>query len=125
MIAHAYVKQPGGITREQWEAFCAEHNVAYTGLNVYHLGGKTGIECVFGNGESAPPDVADHVQLSTSWGGPRKRDLARLAAALWTRFGGSLYADEDTRRLICGDGQSGEGRDERGRAGMGGRSSAT
>lgn len=113
MISHAYVrfKESGGITREQWEAFCSEHNVAYAptaaGRNVYYLGGRTGVECVFGNGDrrgedAEPPDVAEHVQLSTFWGGSKQVDLARLAGAFWVRFGGSMHADEDTRKLICG-----------------------
>ena len=101
MIAHAYVKNPGGITREQWEVFAAERGFVYSDRNVYFSGGKAGVECVFGNGESAPPDVAEHVQFTTHWGGSRKRDLAGHAAAFWVRFGGSLYADEETRRLIC------------------------
>lgn len=114
MTSHVYVRfrQSGGITREQWEAFCAEHQIAYApnaaGRNVYYFEGRTGVECLFGDGtrghgaeEAEPPDVAEHVQLSTFWGGPKQRDLARIGAAFWIRFGGSMYADEQTRRLIC------------------------
>lgn len=111
MTSHVYIKQTGGITREQWEAFCAEHEIERlptAGGNIYFYGGRAGIEIQFGIGRTGkdsdkaePPNVAEHVQLSTYWGGPRKRDLARIGAALWIRFGGSMYADEATRKLIC------------------------
>ena len=114
MISQAYVRwqQQDGITRQQWEAFCAEHEIVYepnaAGRNVYFAGGRTGIECAFGDGmrgpdaeQAGPPDFADHIQFQTFWGGPFQRKLARLVAAFWTRFGGSLFADEETRRLIC------------------------
>lgn len=112
--AYVHFQEPGGgITREQWDAFCAEHGIVYApemaGRNVYLQGGRHGIECAFGqatrgaDGEKAgPPEFAEHVHLSTFWGGPRKRELAVLAGAFWVRFGGSMYAEEELRSLICG-----------------------
>jgi hypothetical protein len=114
VISQAWVKcqQQGGLTRKQWEAFCAEYEIVYepkaAGRNVYFAGGRTGIECVFGEGvrgpdaeKAGPPEFADHVVFQTFWGGPYQRRLARLVAAFWVRFGGSLFADEETRKLIC------------------------
>jgi hypothetical protein len=111
--AYVHFQEPGGgITREQWEAFCVEHEIVYdplvAGRNVYLRGGRMGIECAFGSprrgaeaDKAEPPEFAEHVHLSTFWGGPRKRELAALAGAFWVQFGGSMYADEELRKLIC------------------------
>lgn len=113
---YVHFTQAGGITRQEWEKFAAEHEITYApaaaGRNVYLKGGRHGIEIVFGNGvrgrdadQIGPPEHADHVVLSTVWGGPRVRDLAEIARAFWVRFGGSMFADEQTRKLICGGDQ--------------------
>lgn len=114
MIGHALIRFPEGgeITREDWEAFCKPLEIVYApqavGLNVYYHGGKQGVECAFGIGSrgaaskaDGPPDRAEQVVFTTIWGGARKRDLARIARLFWVRFGGSMFADEDTRRAIC------------------------
>lgn len=114
MTGHVIVRFEGAVVaRSDWEAFCGEHAVVYmpevVGRNIYCLGGRHGVECVFGAGvrgagaESAgPPDSADQVVFTTSWGGSKQDDLARIARAFWVRFGGSMFADEDSRRRICG-----------------------
>lgn len=113
---YVHFKQSGGVTRQEFEKFAAEHEIVYnpatSGRNVWYHGGRHGVEIVFGNGvrgrdadKIGPPDHADHVVLSTAWGGPKVRELARIACAFWVRFGGSMFADEATRKLICGDGQ--------------------
>jgi hypothetical protein len=100
---------PGTIARADWDAFCAEqeivHAPAAAGGNVYYRGGRMGIECVFGVGTrragAEPPEVAESLTFTSAFGGPRRGELAAVAAACWVRFGGSMFADEESRRLIC------------------------
>jgi hypothetical protein len=114
VIGHALIRFPDGgeITREDWEAFCKPREIAYApgaaGRNVYYFGGRQGVECAFGEGvrgvgheTAGAPDRAGQVVFTTIWGGERKRDLARIAREFWVWFGGSMFADEDTRQAIC------------------------
>lgn len=111
-MPHAFVHfTESAITLKEWEAFCAEHELALSdavGGNVYTRGGRNGIEAVFGQGtrrETAPPppEWAEDVVFSTLWGGSKLAELAQLAGAFWARFGGAMFADETVRRTIVGN----------------------
>ena len=116
MTGHVIVRFEGAVVaRSDWEAFCGEHAVVYmpevAGRNIYCLGGRHGVECAFRARVSAALELkvggpagqcADQVVFTTSWGGSKQDDLARIARAFWVRFGGSMFADEDSRRRICG-----------------------
>jgi hypothetical protein len=113
-MQHAIVRVDTTLSLQEWEAFCAEHEVkrlkAAAGGNVYTRGGKMGIECVFGQGtrggdiDPPPPSEASDVTFTTVWGGSKVAELAELACAFWARFGGAIVADEGVRRTIAGDG---------------------
>lgn len=99
------------LTLKDWEAFCAEHKLkhssALAGGNVWTRGGRTGIEAAFGQPtrgvrDPPPPDEATDVVFMTPFGGEKARELARLAAEFWTRYGGAMQAEESIRLMVVG-----------------------
>jgi len=114
---HVFVhfETEAGVQLDAFKAWAHENGLVYAdeiaGRNVWRKGKpRMGVEVTFGNGargstakpDSPPPDVAEHVMLSTDWGGPRQADLAQLARSFWIEFGGAMFADGDARKAICG-----------------------
>ena len=93
------------ISGEDWAAFCAEHAVTYSpqtvGRNVFYAGD---VEVTFGDAQPAaegPPGYAGSVTFSTYHLGAAMPDVATLARAFWLRFGGSVSADPELRRMFA------------------------
>jgi hypothetical protein len=100
-----------GIPLADWQAFCAEHDIAHapeeTGGNIFYRGGRTGVQCIYGGRTRRPggglEEKALEVMFLSPWGGPKMLELAALARAFWVRFGGALYAETELRPLIVND----------------------
>jgi hypothetical protein len=113
---HVFVhfETEAGVPLDEFKAWATEHGLVFAddiaGRNVWRKGKpRMGVEVTFGNGargsaakpDSGPPDQAEHVMLTTDWGGPRQADLAVLARTFWVRFGGAMFADGEAREAIC------------------------
>lgn len=84
-----------GVPLKEWQSFCEEQNIEHSpntvGGNVYYHGGLGGVE--------ASHDVHT-LRFSTFYGGQAMAAVARLTMVAWTRWGGTLEADPEIRRLI-------------------------
>ena len=106
-MSHALVRfeNAAGVTAQEWQAFCAEHEIVHEGRDLWLLGGRAGIKCEFGLAHLSDERSVTQVLFTTTWGGVQPARMAELARAFWVRFGGSMWADEQTRGLICQQGE--------------------
>lgn len=84
-----------GVTGDEWHAFCREHQIEHSpntiGGNVYYAG------------EVEVHYAVHMLRFSTYWGGKAMSNAARLALLAWRRWGGSLEADPEIRKLVWGE----------------------
>ena len=84
-----------GVPADEWDDFCREHQIKHSpqtvGDNVYYAG------------EVEVHYAVHELRFSTYWFGNAMRDVARLTRLAWRRWGGSLAADPEIRKLMCRD----------------------
>lgn len=90
--------EPGtnSVTADEWQVFCRKHGLEHSpqtvGGNVYYCGGLGGVEVHYSSWM---------VSFLTYQGGKAMPDVARLTKHAWRRWGGSLLADPEIRKLMC------------------------
>ena len=81
-----------GVPAEEWQTFCREHRLEHSPQTVggnYYYAGEVEVR------------YAEHMlNFSTYWFGNSMREVARLAKIAWRRWGGSLSADPEIRKLM-------------------------
>ena len=83
----------------QWQAFCDEHEIAYSP----HTAG--GITWYAGEVEVSHTDTT--TTFSTYWMGGAIPEVARLAQAFWLQFGGRVSASPELQRAFLQAGSVG------------------